>query len=163
MILREFSAEDAPHFYRLNGNPNVVRFTGDAAIANEADAEIFLRNYGDYRENGFGRWAVIRKSDSKFLGWCGLKKHRQTDEVDIGFRFFEEFWNAGYATESASACLGYAFSALDLDSVIGRVMRENAASVRVLEKIGLRLEKAIDFEEHPGFLYRIEKESAGFI
>src|SRR5690606_3936912 len=101
LFLRELTPSAAKHFLELNGNPNVIKYTGDNAFADIKDAESFLLNYKDYELNGYGRWAVIRKDDGAFIGWCGLKFVESVGETDIGFRFFEEYWNKGYATESA--------------------------------------------------------------
>jgi ribosomal-protein-alanine N-acetyltransferase len=75
---------------------------------------------------------VIRKQDSAWLGWCGLKQH--ADYVDLGFRFFRKSWGNGYATESAMACLEYGINELNIKHIVGRVAIGNNASVRVLEK-----------------------------
>ncbi|SFN61264.1 Protein N-acetyltransferase, RimJ/RimL family [Paenimyroides ummariense] len=141
LFLREFILDDAEKFYQLNLNPNVIRYTGNAAFKSINEAKSFLENYNDYKANGYGRWAAINKNNNEFLGWCGLKYGELENETDIGFRFFEEEWNKGYATESAVACLEYGFEVLKLNRIIGRAMEENKASIKVLEKIGLQFEK----------------------
>lgn len=158
LILRELTVEDTPCFYQLNLNPNVVRYTGDVPFQSGSEAEAFLKNYKDYETTGYGRWAVIDKASHAFLGWCGLKFDGK--ETDIGFRFFEEYWNKGYATESAKACLNYGFNELGLDEIVGRAMKENIASIKVLEKIGLKFIREMEFELHPGVLYRINRENS---
>lgn len=155
LILRELNADDAQRFYDLNLNPNVVKYTGDKPFASVLEAEDFLINYNDYERNGYGRWAVISKESGEFLGWCGLKFDE--NETDIGFRFFEEFWNKGYATESAKACLDFGFRELGLNEIVGRAMKENIGSVKVLEKIGMEFIREMEFDLHPGVLYKIEK------
>lgn len=158
LFLRELHPDDAEHFYRLNLNPNVIKYTGDTAFKNTAAARKFLENYQDYAINGFGRWAVIDKFNNEFLGWCGLKHDKITNETDIGFRFFEELWNNGYATESAKACLNYGFEKLHLKAIVGRAMMENAASIKVLQKIGLTFDTVFDFDSsNKGVIYKIEK------
>lgn len=156
LFLREFNLGDSKNLYELNLNPNVIKYTGDKAFENILDAENFLKNYNDYEINGFGRWAVIDKFNGDFLGWCGLKYVKEINETDIGFRLFEDYWNNGIATESASACLIYGFEKLNLKTVIGRAMAENLASIKVLEKLGLKYEKEFDFEKHRGLIYRIK-------
>ncbi len=154
--LRELHVGDAAHFYALNSNTNVLKYTGDTAFESVLEAEHFLRNYHEYEVNGYGRWAVLDKFSGEFLGWCGLKYVAEVDETDIGFRFFENHWNKGFATESARACLHYGFEQLNLKSIIGRAMAENRASIKVLEKLGMHFEKEFDFENHRGLFYRIE-------
>lgn len=156
LILREFHLEDAENFYELNRNPNVIKFTGDSSFQSISEAEEFLKNYKDYERNGYGRWAVTEKDSSEFLGWCGLKFDGK--ETDIGFRFFEKHWNKGFATESAKACLEYGFNELNLHEIVGRAMKENIGSVKVLGKIGMKFIKEMEFELHPGVLYRIQKK-----
>lgn len=155
-MLREFEVSDAKNFYELNLNPNVIKYTGNKAFKDVNEAKNFLENYSDYQRNGFGRWAVINKSDHEFLGWCGLKYDEKLNETDIGFRFFEHFWNLGFATESAKACIDYGFVKLNLKTIIGRAMKENSASVKVLEKIGLQYVRDFDFNGCDGVIYSIE-------
>lgn len=157
LLLREFILDDAEKFHQLNLNPNVIKYTGNTAFKSIDEAKSFLENYNDYKTNGYGRWAVINKNDNEFLGWCGLKYNELENETDIGFRFFEEEWNKGYATESATACLKYGFDVLKLNTIIGRAMKENTASIKVLEKIGLVYETDCMFENKEAVIYKIEK------
>lgn len=135
LFIRELTINDGQHFYDLNSNPNVLKYTGDKAFSSIEESREFLKNYNEYLLNGFGRWAVIEKQSGQFIGWCGLKKH-QEGYIDLGYRFFENFWGKGYATESAFACIKYAKNKLKIKSLIGRVDPENKASIKVLEKLG---------------------------
>ncbi|GEM_PF-206240 len=156
LFLRELHPDDAEDFYRLNLNPNVIKYTGNAAFESINEARKFLEDYEDYKRNGYGRWAVMVKESAQFVGWCGLKYDEMENETDIGFRFFEEEWNKGYATESAQACLAYGFETLHLKQIVGRAMKENTASIHVLEKIGLAYEKDIELDGQPAVKYKIE-------
>src|SRR6476660_4189045 len=119
LILREFELGDAETLYRLNLDPAVIRYTGDVAFDTIDDAANFIANYDDYHKNGYGRWAMIDKETAAFVGWCGLKYNADSDETDIGFRLFTNFWNTGFATEAAKACVDYGFNTLHLTSIIG--------------------------------------------
>lgn len=157
LILRELTPDDAKDVYELNLNINNIKYTGDKPFRDEKEAKTFLENYKDYELNGYGRWYVIKKSTNEFIGWCGLKYGEMENETDIGFRFFEEEWNKGYATESAIACLNYGFKKLNLKRIIGRAMKENIGSIKVLEKIGLKYEKEVEFDGKEAVIYKIEK------
>ena len=154
--LRQLTPNDAENFYLLNADTEVIRYTGDGAFTDIEAAKQFLEGYDHYEKYGFGRWAVIRKEDNEFLGWCGLKYTPQTDDYDIGFRFFKKYWNQGYATEAAKACLDYGLNNLRIKTIIGRAMKANTASVKVLEKIGMTYWKPMDFHGDEGVIYRIE-------
>lgn len=159
LLLREFEITDAQNFYELNLNPNVIKYTGNSAFKDIDEAKTFLENYSDYQKNSFGRWTVINKSTQEFLGWCGLKYDENLDETDIGFRFFEHFWNQGFATESAKACIGYGLEKLNLKTIVGRAMKENMASIKVLKKIGLQYERDFNFDGQKGVIYSIENKN----
>ncbi|NEU08175.1 GNAT family N-acetyltransferase [Flavihumibacter sp. R14] len=155
--LRKLTLEDAESFYNLNHDPEVLRFTGDKPFATVEDAKGFLSNYDQYEKYGVGRLAVIEKNSSKFIGWCGLKYSPDQDEYDLGFRFFQDYWNKGFATESAKKCLEFGFSDLKLKRIVGRAMKENMASIKVLEKLGMAFKEIFDFDGREGVIYELTK------
>ena len=157
LILREFNKDDSVHFYNLNSDPEVLKYTGDDPFSNIEDAEKFLVNYKDYQKNGFGRWAVILKETNSFIGWSGLKLNEE-NLIDIGFRFFKKEWGKGYATESAKAVIKYGFESLNLNEIIGRASKDNIPSIKVLEKINMSFWKQDSFEGvEDSVYYRINK------
>ena len=158
LILRELDVSDAENFYKLNSDPHVIKYTGDSDFNSVNEARAFLQNYSEYEKDGYGRWAVLSKADNVFLGWCGLKLNEE-NKVDLGFRFFKIYWGNGFATEAAKACLNYGFSELKLPIIIGRALIENAASIKVLEKIGMKYWKeTICHGNSKCVYYKIENE-----
>ena len=138
LIIREHVLSDAPFFFTLNSNYNVVKYTGDVSFNNLEEAEKIVRYVmNQYKENGYGRWLVAEKETNNPIGWCGLKFHTDTKETDIGYRFLESAWGKGYATESAKACIDYGFKHFDLNCIIGDAMKENTASINVFKKLGM--------------------------
>lgn len=166
--MRRLTPHDAQHFFNLNSDPEVIRYTGDAPFEDVAEARWFLENYDHYKKFGYGRWAVLLKETGEFIGWCGLKFMPELGETDLGSRFFRCHWNKGFATEAAKACVEYGFEKLGLKRIVGRAMEANAASIRVLQKAGLHFLKKIDFDEHPGLYffincYEVEEPANGVV
>jgi RimJ/RimL family protein N-acetyltransferase len=139
LLLRTFTIEDAPLIYNLNLDPEVIRYTldpiRDVEHATEVLEQVILPQYALYNH---GRWAVITKKDNEFIGWCGLKARPEMNEIDLGYRFIKTAWGIGYATESAYACIKYGFEKLNLPRIVGRALPGNLASIRVLEKCGMK-------------------------
>ncbi|KAA3602050.1 MAG: N-acetyltransferase [Calditrichaeota bacterium] len=135
--LRKFLPKDSLGFFHLNNDPKVLEFTGDSPFASENKALKFIQNYDHYQKFRFGRWSVILKENQKSIGFCGLKFTEELNEIDLGFRFFQEHWNKGFATESSKAVLDFAFLELKLERIVARAMPENKASIRVIEKLGM--------------------------
>ncbi|WP_111708687.1 GNAT family N-acetyltransferase [Lutibacter citreus] len=156
LYLREFESLDGVHFFHLNNNPEVLKYTGDSAFKNIDEANKFINNYSDYKLNGYGRWAVCLKDTNEFIGWCGLKLDNY--EVDLGFRFFQKYWGLGYASESAKACVEYGFSKLKIKKIIGRAYIKNKASIKVLQKCNLVFEKDFVYDGKPAVLYSIKND-----
>ena len=157
LTLREFKFEDAENLYNLNSDQEVIKYTGDKAFQSILEAKIFIQNYDAYSKYGYGRWAVELKTTKQFIGWCGLKYIPSLNETDIGFRLIKDFWEKGYATEAAKASLEFAFNVLKMEAIVGIAMKENIASIKVLEKIGMVFWKEFIFDEHPGLYFKIEK------
>ncbi len=159
LAFREFQLEDAEAFYRMNQDEVVTRFTGDLPFASIEETEEFIRKYDNYQKQGFGRWAVIEKASGQFIGFCGLKRNEE-DNIDLGYRLMPEKRGFGYATEAALATIHYGFGTLNLPEIIGRALKENIASIRVLEKCGMEFWKestACSHVEEPTVYYRIFK------
>ncbi|WP_245591178.1 GNAT family N-acetyltransferase [Aquimarina latercula] len=155
--MRKLQVSDAEKFFSLNSDPEVLKYTGDYPFLSIEDAKSFLKNYQEYNINGYGRWAVLLKETNDFIGWCSLKRNKDGD-IDIGFRFFRNKWNKGYATESSIAALAYGFTQLGIKEIIARVVSENKASIKVLEKIGMTFWKKSDCKGIPNVLfYKIDK------
>ncbi|MES2629462.1 MAG: GNAT family N-acetyltransferase [Bacteroidota bacterium] len=152
-LLRKLTINDAEDFYALNLDPDVLKFTGDQPFKSVLAAKNFLAGYDQYEKYGVGRMAVIDKNTSGFIGWCGLKYSEDKEEYDIGFRFHKQYWNQGYATETALKCLEYGFTDLGIERIVGRAMKENTGSIKVLEKIGMTFKQYFDFGGNEGVIY----------
>ncbi len=155
LYLREMNTRDAEFLFTLNADAEVMQYTGNTAFNCIEEASAFLASYDHYTKYGFGRWAVILKSDGSFLGWCGIKYDAELKEHDLGYRFFKKYWNNGYATEAAGACLKHGFQKLGLTEITGRAMVKNAASVAVLKKLGFTFKNFFLFSGEQAADHRI--------
>ncbi|WP_090164771.1 GNAT family N-acetyltransferase [Neolewinella agarilytica] len=160
LIIRPFLPEDSNDIFRLNGNRKVMQFLPrDEFFGSQAEASHFLESYiRKSEEVAFVRQAVIRRSDGKWLGWCGLREQKD-GEVDLGFRFHESEWGNGYATESGLAWLEYGFNEGQLSEIVANAAVGNVGSQKVLAKLGfLRHEREDHTEDGFRWLrYRINK------
>ncbi|MFK0171658.1 GNAT family N-acetyltransferase [Streptomyces sp. NPDC090306] len=140
--LRAFEDADADDLFALHSNAHVLRHWDSPPWNDPVRAEQFLATCRRMEQDGTGvRWAVDRVSDGTFTGWCTLAswnpEHRS---ASLGYCFKEAAWGHGYATEAAHAVLRWAFDTLDLNRVQAEADTRNAASGRVLEKLGFLLE-----------------------
>jgi [ribosomal protein S5]-alanine N-acetyltransferase len=143
LMLRRFVFDDAPHVVELLTQPSFLQNIGDRGVRNVDDAHRYLREgpMAMYEQFGFGLWRVSRRSDDQFVGMCGLLKRDILPDVDIGYAYLPEHWGQGYAFEAALAARDHGVRKFGLKRLIGVVSDHNTASIRVLEKLGMRFER----------------------
>lgn len=141
--LRHMTLDDAAFMLGLLNDPAWHRFIGDRGIRTVDGAREHILNgtMAMVARLGFGFYVVERKADGRPLGVCGLAKRDFLDDVDIGYAFLPEYGGQGYAYEAAQGVLAHA-RALGLKRLVATVVPENDASIRLLEKLGLRFERS---------------------
>lgn len=100
---------------------------------------------------GLGVWAGYEKQSDEFIGFFELAHLDDTEEIEVGYRLFKEYWGQGYATEISKVLIDYGFNIMKLDQIAGITHPENIASQNVLLKSGLTYIKDAVFY---GFLDR---------
>ena len=146
LTLREVSTDDADFILRLLNEPSFLRFIGDKGVRNLQDARQYILNgpIASHNQNGFGLYLVVLKSMNTSIGMCGLIKRETLTDVDIGFAFLPEFWNKGYALESATAVFSYGKNVLKLPRIVAITNKDNVTSGKLLERLGLHFDRLID-------------------
>ena len=149
LLLRQFSTDDVDFILRLLNEPSFLQNIGDRGVRTLADARSYILRVpvASYEQNGFGLYLVVLKEDGASIGMCGLIKREQLEDVDIGYAFLPAYWSKGYALEAAMAVKEYARDRIGLKRLVAITDPENQASIRVLEKIGLRFESMIRLSE----------------
>ncbi len=143
--LRRFTLDDAPFVLQLLNEPSFLHFIGDRGVRDLQQARTYVREriLRSYEQFGFGIYLVELKSSAEPIGTCGLVKRDGLKDVDIGFAFLPRHWSQGYATEAAAAVMRYGLDDLGLPRIVAVANADNERSFRVLEKIGLRLERPL--------------------
>ncbi len=147
LLLRPFTTDDDASFIlTLLNEPSFLQYIGDKKVRNLEDARQYLLNgpIASYKRNSFGLLCVELKDSQTSIGMCGLLKREELPEPDIGFAFLPDFWNKGYAFEAAAAVMKDARERLKLNRILAIVNPDNYASMKLLERLGLRFERMLD-------------------
>ena len=147
LLLREITLNDTAKMFKLHSNPDVQKYTGEPMIESKEEMEQAIQaRVGNYAKYGYGRWATFLKDGMQFIGWAGLAYLPEFDEIDLGYRFLPTYWGMGFATEASHAILTYGFDTLKLKRIIAIAMKGNKASIRVMEKVGMKFDKLAPYE-----------------
>ncbi len=143
LALRPFAAGDLKDLHAMDGDERVMRTIGSGLPGRTREQcmqalERMIAFAGTHA--GYGLLHASRRDDGTFVGGCGLYPLPDTDDVEVAYRLPYGCWGQGYATEMAAAMLAHGFAALNLARIVGVTHLDNAASQRVLEKIGMRAE-----------------------
>lgn len=146
--IREWRGEDAEPFFRINSDPQVLRYLGPRGTREESDAAI-ARQRALQAERGYCFWALERREDGTFLGFCGLKPGVPATpiagDLEMGWRLGSPHWGVGYAREAAAACLDWAFARLDVPRVVAITVAANVRSWGLMERLGMTRRPDLDF------------------
>lgn len=147
LFLREITLNDKEELLKLHSHPDVQIYTGEPIVESIEEIEKAIRiRIDNYKKYGFGRWATFLKNGMQFVGWAGLAYLPEFDEIDLGYRFLPEYWGLGIATEASCAILTYGFDSLKIKKIIAIALKENKASIRVMEKVGMKFDKFAPYE-----------------
>ena len=139
LLLRPLSADDADALRRISNEPEVRRHLWDDEPVGEATIrDVIAQSEGMFSEGGVGLFGVRMRGSEKLLGFCGLVRLGGTAEPELGYELTREAWGRGLATEAARACLRHAFADRGMGRVVAEADAPNAASLRVIEKLGMR-------------------------
>lgn len=150
LFLRQWRQSDQEPFAGMNSDPEVMHYFPEP-YSRERSNHFFEAIQREFEEHGYGLYAAEEKASGLFMGYIGFHWAKMDLEfcpcIEIGWRINKNFWNKGFATEGAMACLDFGFNRLGFGRVFSFTAALNIPSERVMQKIGMRLERHF---EHPG-------------
>ena len=156
LILRHLERGDLDDLHALYADPEIRRYFPDGTLTREEtleELEWFLAGHPEHPQ--LGLWATIHKPTGGFIGRCGLLPWtiEGRPEVEVAYLLAKRYWGQGLATEAARAIVHHACAHLGHERLICLIDPANAASIRVAERIGMRLERALEDDAGPYLLY----------
>jgi RimJ/RimL family protein N-acetyltransferase len=159
LVLRQFREADLDAYAEMCGDAEVMRYIGPGQPLGRADA---WRNLalmlGHWQLRGYGLWAVEERATGEMVGRIGCWNPEGWPGLEVGWMLRRRYWGRGFASEGARAALAHAFTRLGCRHVISLIRPGNAASVRVAEAIGERLEGHTELMGQEALVYGIRLE-----
>jgi len=147
--IRELTIEDAEFVFKLVNEPSFLENIGDKGVRNLEDARQFILEgpWTSHRERGYGQFLVELKEGGDPIGVCGLLFRESLDVSDVGCAFLPQYWRRGFAFEAACAVMEYGRSTLGIETIVGLTSKDNLASIKALEKLGMKFERMVKMSD----------------
>lgn len=152
--IRHATLDDAAFIYELLNAPKFRQHIGDKNVRSLDDARKYIQSrlLDSYQNLGFGMFIVTLSDDHTPIGMCGFLRRPELEYEDIGYAFLPQYEGKGYAFEAVKTCIDHAQD-FGIEKVVAIVSPENAASIRLLEKVGLQFSKEMMYNGKKTALY----------
>ena len=154
LTLRDFVESDWEATLAYQQDPLYLRYN-EWTSRTDKEVREFIQMFLDHQKQQPRikfQFAITLKSTGQLIGNCGVRRNSpQADEGDIGYELDPKFWRNGYATEAARTVMCFSFSSINLRRISAWCVDDNVGSARVLEKLGMRLERRMrDYQYFKG-------------
>jgi ribosomal-protein-alanine N-acetyltransferase len=148
LLLRRLEADDLEDVFAYASDPEVAKHTSWPAHETLQDSREFLNYVLELYKNGeVAPWGVVL--EGKVVCTCGfLEWNRHSSRAEIGYALSSRYWGRGLMTEAVRGVIAFGFRTMNLNRIQGRCEIENIASVRVMEKAGMKLEGVLREHEY---------------
>lgn len=165
LLLRRFVRSDLDALCRLYADWEIRRYFPDGVLSRaQTEEELVWSMEGvDALHPDIRLYAAIDRQSGALIGRGGFVPWRseQTTEVEIAYLLDRKAWRRGLGTEMAGALLGHGFAALGLERLIAVIDPANVASIRTAEKLGMRLDRALEFDGKPYRVFALSAQDFG--
>lgn len=159
LILREFCESDLDAYAEMCADKEVMRYLGTGKVLSRAESwRSMAAIIGHWNLRGYGLWAVEEQQSGEMIGRIGCWKPEGWIGLEVGWSLRRAFWGRGFATEAGKASIDFAFTNLQQSHVISLIQPNNAASRRVAEKLGEKLEGETKVLGSETVIYGISRE-----
>lgn len=150
--LRWLTRDDVDALYAIFSDPDVTRYWSRPPMAGRAEAEQLLAEIGEnFQSRTHYQWGIALRVDGPVIGTCTLFHMDEGNRrAELGYALNRKYWGQGYIQEALRALVGYAFDTLGLHRLEADVDPRNAASIRVLERLGFTKEGHLRERWHVG-------------
>ena len=160
LLLRPFTVEDDDALLGLWNDREVGRFLWDRQpVSLDVVREQIACSQRSFEERGFGHFTVSLGAAHGTMGFTGLRPIGDSEDVELLYALFPAYWGRGLATEAARAVLRFGFIEAGLAEILAGADPPNAASFRVMERLGMSFLRNTQIGGRPARYYRIARNA----
>ena len=162
LMLRAFTEKDAEPLHHILGEAEVLRyFPSPTPPSLDRVQSMLARQLAHWQEYGYGWWATVLRESQSLIGWCGLQFLPEFVKTEVAYLLGKPYWGKGLGTEAARASVQFGFETVGLESILAIAHVDNAASRRVIEKLGMALIEQTNLWGIECYRYQMECSTYG--
>ncbi len=167
VFLREIMEVDIPAWFERASDPESAVLAGDPIPESIEMGFEWLHGHRErFRQQTGIRWAIVPNSAASSVGTIGLTITAKEEQIaELGIVIGRAFWGKGIGTSAAALVTDYAFNVLGLAEIQAQVLQRNRASIRLLERVGFQLRRAMpgdprsETDSEDLFLYVLSRQN----
>jgi ribosomal-protein-alanine N-acetyltransferase len=157
LMLTRLSPNDTGFIAALVNTPEWLKFIGDRNVSTQDDARVYVEKLNGNPNVNF--WVVKLQNQNISIGVITFIKRDYLEHYDIGFAFLSKYAKNGYAYEATMPILNDALNNPNHQQILATTVKENTASIKLLQKLGFRYEKEIEIGKDLLLLYSCHRSS----
>ncbi len=151
--LHKLAFDDQEFIFKLLNTSGWIKNIGNRNIANLEDAANYITKINTNPDYQY--WVIRLKSNAEAVGLVTFIKRNYLEDADIGFALLPEFEAMGYAFEAAITILTAVLNETQVSCVLATTLPSNSASIKLIERLGLKFEKSIHEDQETLSVYKI--------
>lgn len=155
LLLRAMREDDLDGYEAMFSDERVYEWFGGQVVDRAEMWRSIAMHLGHWVLRGYGQWSLENRVTGELVGRAGLWQPEGWPGLEVGWAVAPALWKRGYATEAGTAARDWAFENLDVEELVSVTLPHNAASRRVMEKIGLTYDRTELVAGHEQVVYRI--------
>jgi ribosomal-protein-alanine N-acetyltransferase len=162
LYFRQHVLADLEAFCAMEADPDFRRYVGGRPRPRD-EAEQRFTNSLKPVSGLLNMWATVYKPENKYIGRCGIYQHLNMDSLPVpgeaafGVYLDKAYWGRGLATEAGQAFVALGFNSLKTNRIVTAIDTRNAASVRVIEKLGFKLDRTEEGNPRSFYHYALDR------
>ncbi len=157
--LRPLTFDEVDEFHGICAGEKFRRYMFDnEAIALEVAASFIAKSNNYFARSGYGLWGVRERGKTLLIGFCGFWFFHEPPELELLYGIAEAYWGMGFAVEAAEAIMQYGFETLGFDRIQASTDTPNLASLRVMQKLGMKFSQRQTLSGLDTTFYTITRE-----
>ncbi len=157
--MRTFEPHDVDELHRIFIDPGVRRFLlDDQIVSREWVEEEIDASIARFEAGSAGLFCVFSKDDGTLMGFCGFRPFFDPPELQLLYGLLPAYWSRGFATEAARAMIEFGFKELAFDRITASADEPNAASIKVLDKVGMVFDRRETINDSITVFYSISRD-----